>query len=168
MASTGRRLGLVLAVIAALVLVVTGVMLASDDAAAPDSGGRLAFALEDYGLDPSEAVLPVGEPLVLVFVNRSDFTHHLAFARVAEGGGEPAAAGDADLLLGLDAEVDPASAWIDPTPSVDHVTLDVAAGSTVTLEVTLPADRVGEWEVGCFVGARCTSPNQVAGTLRVE
>jgi hypothetical protein len=134
----------------------------------PGADGVLELVIEGFAIEPAEFTVLAAEPVTLVFVNRSQTTYHLAFGReVVQEAGQPARFAE-DLLAGVDARVEPPSAWIPPTPSVPTVTLDVRAGSTVRLGLTVPPDRVGVWHVGCFVGPGCDPQVSLAAQLTVE
>ena len=147
-----RIVALVAAV--AAVGVVLFVVVGPGDEARPGPDGVVTVAIEGTEFVPSRIVLPAGEQITLEFDNRNDFIHHLAIGRTLEQT-EAGAAFAEDLLAGVNADADPARAWLPPTEDFDHVTLVLPEESTVTYELTLPEDRVGTWEVGCFVGRGC-------------
>jgi hypothetical protein len=147
-----RMVALVAAVAAAAALVF--VLVGPDDEARPTADGTVAVAIEGTEFIPSRLVLPVDEPITLEFENRNDFIHHLAIGRTLQQT-EAGVAFAEDLLAGVDAEADPARAWLAPTEGFANVTLVLPERATVTYELTLPADRTGTWEVGCFVGRGC-------------
>lgn len=133
----------------------------------PGRDGVLEIVMEDYTLRPSEFVLPAGEPVTLVLTNTQGFAHNLEFGRsLVEQDGHPVGF-EQDLLAGVDAEVTPARAWI-PSAAGDQVTISVAGNSTVTAEFVLPTDRVGTWQVGCFMGPGCDPRVGLAGEVTVE
>ena len=147
-----RIVALVAAV--AAVGVVLFVVVGPGDEARPGPDGVVTVAIEGTEFVPSRIVLPAGEQITLEFDNRNDFIHHLAIGRTLEQT-EAGAAFAEDLLAGVNADADPARAWLPPTEDFDNVTLVLPEESTVTYEFTLPEDRVGTWEVGCFVGRGC-------------
>ncbi len=146
-----RIVALVAAVAAVAVLVV---VLTGPDEARPGPDGVVSIAIEGTDFIPSRIVLPAGEPITLEFENRNDFIHHLAIGRALEQT-EAGTQFVEDLLAGIDAEADPERAWLPPTEEFDNVTLVLPEETTVTYELTLPEDRAGTWEVGCFVGRGC-------------
>ncbi|MFO7779288.1 MAG: hypothetical protein R6V28_13140 [Nitriliruptoraceae bacterium] len=137
------------AAVAVLVFVLTG-----PDEARPGPDGVVSVAIEGTEFIPSRLVLPAGEPITLEFENRNDFIHHLAVGRSLQQT-EEGAEFSQDLLAGVSAEADPERAWLPPTEEFDNVTLVLPEETTVTYELTLPEDRAGTWEVGCFVGRGC-------------
>jgi hypothetical protein len=147
-----RMVALVAGVAAVAVLLI--VLVGPDDEARPGPEGTVTIAIEGTEFIPSRLVLPAGEPITLAFENRNDFIHHLAIGRTLQQT-EAGAEFSEDLLSGVDAEADPARAWLAPTEGFANVTLVLPERSTVTYELTLPEDRVGTWEVGCFVGRGC-------------
>lgn len=154
MTNLTRIVALVAAVVAvaALVFVVVG----PDDEARPGDDGVVSIAIEGTEFIPSRLVLPAGEPITIEFDNRNDFIHHLAIGRTLEQT-EVGAEFAEDLLAGVNAQADPPRAWLPPTEEFDNVTLVLPEETTVTYELTLPDDRAGTWEVGCFVGRGCDS-----------
>lgn len=153
----------ILVAIAAIFLVDTG-----DRLARPDQDGVLEIVLEDFEFEPSEFVLPAGEPVTLVFTNRQDFTHDLTFGRsLVQDDGRPAGF-EEDLLAGIDARVTPPQAWITPRPPNENVTIAVAPDSTVTAQLVLPEDRVGTWQAGCFIGPGCDPRVGLSAEVTVE
>ncbi|MCA1782169.1 MAG: hypothetical protein LC679_08355 [Intrasporangiaceae bacterium] len=134
----------------------------------PGRDGVLELVVEDYAMAPAEVTVPAGEEVTLVFVSESEFTQNLTVGRsVIEEDGRPVGFQE-DLLAGLDATVEPRTAWIDPTSIFDMVTLSVSPGQSVTVDVTFPEDRVGVWEIGCFLGNSCDYRVGPAGEITVE
>jgi uncharacterized cupredoxin-like copper-binding protein len=170
MATKTRSLPLAVIVATVILVAITAVFLVDtgDQVAQPDQDGVLEIVLEDFEFEPSEFVLPAGEPVTLVFTNRQDFTHDLTFGRsVVQVDGRPAGF-EEDLLAGLDARVTPPQAWITPRPPNENVTIAVAPNSTVTAEFVLPEDRVGTWQGGCFVGPGCDPRVGLSAEVTVE
>lgn len=134
----------------------------------PDGDGTIEVVVDRYRFEPSEIVIPSGEPVTLRFVNRNDFIYHLTFGReLVETDGTPSGF-EKDLFAGVTAQAEPPAAWEPPTEGFDAVTVDLYEESTSELVVTLPADRAGTWEAGCFVGRGCTAELQDALTVIVE
>jgi hypothetical protein len=168
--STKTRKVPIVVVATIVLLTITAVVLANvrDQAERPDRNGVLEIVLEDYTLQPSEFVLPAGEPLTLVFTNTQDFSHNIEFGRsLVEQNGRPAGF-DEDLLAGIDARVTPARAWIESGAANEGVTISVAPNSTVSVGLTLPTDRVGSWQAGCFYGPGCDPRVGLAAEVTVE
>jgi hypothetical protein len=139
-----------------------------DGLARPDADGTIEVVVDRYRFEPAEIAIPSGEPVTLRFVNRNDFIYHLTFGHEqVETDGIPSGF-EQDLFAGVSAEADPPAAWQPPTGEFDAVTVNLYEDSTSELLVTLPADRVGTWEAGCFVGRGCTAELQEALTVIVE
>lgn len=161
-----RTVGLVAALaIAGIILVVTG---GTDSAARPDDDGLLEVTLRDYGFEPDEVVLPSGEPLTLRLTNVDDASHHVSFGREVVEDGDRAVAFAEDLFAGLDPRVTPVSAESQPNEFHDGFAALVRGNETVTIEVTIPPERAGTWEIGCFTGRGCHYRTGLAGTVVVE
>lgn len=158
-------------VTAGLVLLVALVLVLGDDPTVegrPGPDGVLEVVMEDYRFTPAEFFVPAGEPVSIAFVNRDHVSHHVNFGRgVVEVDGR-AAAFEEDLFAGLDVQVHPTGAQVEPGPPYRGFTLLVAGGSTVTVDVTLPPDRVGSWQLGCFTGRGCHFEAGLAASLTVE
>ena len=155
--------GVIVALVAALLL---GPWL--DGPAGPDADGTIEVIVDGYRFEPAEIAIPSGEPVTLQFVNRNDFIYHLTFGReLVETDGVPSGF-EEDLFAGVTAQAEPPAAWEPPTEGFDAVTVNLYEDSTSELVVTLPADRVGVWEAGCFAGSGCAAKLQDALTVIVE
>ena len=160
----------IVAVVAVLAVgaVTLAVMLPQAGEDRPGRDGVLEIVVEDYALTPASFTVPAGERVKLVFVSENEFTQNLTIGRsLIEEGGRPVGFQE-DLLASLDARVAPTSARIAPTSTFDTVTLSVKPGASVTLDVTLPEESVGVWQVGCFLGNSCDYRVGPAGEMTVE
>lgn len=165
----GSRTRLVVGLVV-LVAVVVGAVLWARPAGDPgraDAEGRLEVVLEDYRFDVEDWTVPAGAPVTLVLVNRDEVSHPLTFGgALVEADGVPVGYEDG-LFDGLAPVVTPASATVAEGEGPGF-TVAVPGGSTVTIEVTFPAERVGGWNVGCFLGRGCHLGAGLAATLTVE
>jgi plastocyanin len=153
-----------LVVLAGLVLV-----LADLGGTSPSTTGtEVEVVMEDYRFADSEFTVPAGEPVTFTFVNRDEVTHHVSFGRVVAHEGQRVVGFQEELLAGLDPQVTPSSALVAPTEPYTSWAAAVPGGQTVTIEVTIPEDRRGEWEIGCFTGQGCHYQAGLAATLTVE
>lgn len=136
--------------------------------ASPGSDGTLEIVMQDYLFEPADIVLPAGTPIRLVFVNRDDTVHHVSFGReiLLDDGAEVGFA--EDLLAGTGARIEPSRARTGPSDQFPTLSVGVEPGETATLTVTLPEDRVGEWQMGCFTARGCQFRTGLAGTIEVE
>jgi hypothetical protein len=167
--STARRYAPLLAVtVVALIAVVVFLPRLGDGTASPDRGGRLEIVMEDYRFGPADIALPTEAPVQLVFVNRDDTVHHVSFGRevIVDEGDEIGFA--EDLLADTDARIDPSRASVGPSEQFPTLSVQVEPGETATLYVTLPAERAGEWQMGCFTARGCQFRTGLAGTVEVE
>lgn len=135
----------------------------------PDAEGRLDVELVIRDFEPNQLVLPAGEPLTLTFVNHSDVGHVVAFGRgtVATESGHPAAP-EADMLEGVSVEAEPFDALVAPTDEHPWTAFEIEQDETVTLRFTIPDDRVGEWELGCFTARGCYYEGGFRADVTVE
>jgi hypothetical protein len=158
----------IVAVVAAAILAFAYVAIGPRSVAGEvDADGRLEVTVEGYAFDIDTWRVPVEEPFTLVVVNLDEVSHPLSFGRelVHEGAGRLPTGFAEDLLEGLDPAVAPATALTRDDDGT--TTLQVPGGRTVTMQVTLPADRAGTWEAGCFLGGGCHRVAGLDATLEV-
>jgi hypothetical protein len=163
-----RTMGLILT---ALLLVAAVVLLSrgpAPDQVRPGPDGVLELTMEDYRFDTPEMVLPAGEPIMLRFINRDEVSHHISFGREIVEENNRAVGFQEDLLAGVDLRVTPPGAEIDLAPPYQGTTVQAHGGETVTLEMTLPEERRGTWELGCFTGRGCHYRAGLAAEVIVE
>lgn len=134
----------------------------------PDSDGVLEVVVEGFAFEPERLTLPAGQPVTLVIENRNGFIHHLTVGRSVVEEGGLAVGFEEDLFAGISAVADPPRSWLPPTATVGTVTLNLPARSVVTYRFTLPEDRVGTWQIGCFVGRGCDARVSPEAEVRVE
>lgn len=147
-------------VLAASVLVLAAVvttvlLLMNRDPGQPDRNGLLTIAMTEYAFEPSAWTVPAETPITLRFVNNDDVTHQISMGRDVTEADNRAVAFSTDLLEGLDLAVEPATALTIAEQPYAGTAIEVHGGRTVDVEVSFPADRVGEWHVGCFTGLGC-------------
>lgn len=167
---TAMRVGALLiafvALASAVVIVIRGLTAgSSQEVARPDSDGVVSVEMEGYRFRPAVLALPVDRPLAIRLTNHDDVVHEVSFGRTAEE--EDAQGFVEDLFAGLDADVTPRNAQVGPSSAYPNFTLFVRPGATVTVDVTLPRDRVGTWEVGCFTAAGCHYRAGLSATVEV-
>lgn len=163
-----RSVLLGLTVLLAAVAVILLVQDAPPDEVRPDQDGVLVLTMQDYRFETSEFVLPAGEPVTLRFVNRDDVSHHISFGRGIVEENQRAVGFEEDLLAGLDMRVDPPGAHVEPSPPYRGTTVLARGGETVSVEVIVPEERRGTWELGCFTGRGCHYRAGLAVEVTVE
>jgi plastocyanin len=132
------------------------------------TGTEIEVVMEDYRFADGEFTVPAGQPVTVTLVNRDEVTHHVSFGRVVAQEGQRVVGFEEELLAGLSPQVTPASAAVElPAPSTSWAAA-VHGGETVTIEVTIPEARRGEWQLGCFTGQGCHYQAGLAATLIVE
>lgn len=167
--STGNRLLLrwvvVLLLVGALAMAIsTGV--GSSTGTVRD--GQLEIELAGYRIDPPTLVLRAGEDVTLVLTNTSTYHHNVAIGREpVRLEGRTVGFGQ-DLLAVSASQAEPARALITPRDPGLPTTVSVAPGTTVRVDVRIPEELVGEWELGCFQGSGCEARIDEPATLRVE
>jgi plastocyanin len=153
---TAQRTGLL---VAAIIAVVAVVLLALPQgpppAGFPDADGNLEVELAIRSFEPAEVVLPTGRPLTITFVNNSDVDHTIAFGRGTVEDGQHPFAPELDMLRDLDVRATPPLALIRPTASQPFTGIRIPLDESVTVSFTLPDDRAGAWELGCFTSRGC-------------
>jgi hypothetical protein len=167
--STVRRSAPLLAVaLVALLALAVALPRLVDGRAGPGGDGRLEIVMEDYRFEPADIGLPTETPLELVFTNRDDTVHPVSFGRdvVLDAGDEVGFA--EDLLAGTNARIEPSRARVGPSEQFPTLSVGVEPGQTAMLYVTLPADRAGEWQMGCFTARGCQFRTGLAGTIEVD
>lgn len=150
----------------ALIVGITAVALGRTGTAPgqPDRDGVVTIELIEHRFVPDQLELPTGEALTLVLHNRGDAAHHVSLGREVVATEGPDAGFGEDLLAGVTLRVDPSRARLTGTPVT---TIDVQPGETVTVTFTLPPERAGTWELGCFTGRGCHHRAGMHGTIEV-
>jgi plastocyanin len=135
---------------------------------ATSSGTDVTLVMEDYAFEPSAVTVPAGVPVRFTFDNRDEVSHAVSFGRTVVQEGERVVAFEEDLFDGLTVSVTPATAQVEPEPPYDGFTALVQGGHEVTIEVTIPEARQGEWQIGCFTGLGCHYQAGLAAGLTVD
>lgn len=165
---TMQRTGLLVAALVGVAILLVVLIPEPTRAGHPDAEGRLEIELAIRDFEPNQLVLPAGEPLTLTFVNHSDVGHTFAFGRgTVEQSGHPAAP-EEDMLEGVAVEADPFAALVAPTEEHPWTAFDVGMDETVTLQFTIPEDRTGDWELGCFTARGCYYEGGFRADVTVE
>jgi hypothetical protein len=169
--TTTSRTPIVTGVLALALVLVLGIVVLRDGG---DAGigrpvdGVVEVTMRDYHFEPPGYAVPADQPVVLRLINEDTVSHAVSFGRaVTEAEDRPVAFAD-DLFAGLDPRVTPTNAQVSPGPPYEGFTVLVHGGQTVDVATTLPEDRSGEWQVGCFTGRGCHFNEGLAGTLTVE
>jgi len=130
--------------------------------------GELAIELTGYHIEPITLVLPAGEDVTLVLTNTGGFTHNVAVGRDPVRDDDAVVGFGEDLLAVSALRATPSNALITPVDPAVPTTISVAPESTVEVEVRVPEELVGEWQLGCFQGSGCEARIDQPATLRVE
>lgn len=167
--TTGNRLLLRWVVI---VLLVGALAMAIATGAGSSTGtvedGELAIELTGYHIEPPTLVLPAGEDVTLVLTNTGSFSHNVAIGRDPVLDGGSVVGFEEDLLASSASVARPDNALITPVDPALPTTISVAPESTVEVEVRVPDELTGEWQLGCFQGSGCEARIDQPATLRVE
>jgi plastocyanin len=153
-------------------VVVVGLVLVFADllggTGASTSSSDVTMVMDGYDFDPTEVTVPAGVPVRFTFDNRDEVSHAVSFGRTVTMEDDRAVGFEEDLFADLPVQVTPASAEVDPQPPYQGFTAMVQGGQQVTIEVTIPEARRGEWQIGCFTGLGCHYQAGLAATLIVE
>jgi hypothetical protein len=155
--------------LALTVLVIGAVLILTrpgEDPTVASETGQIEIVMEDYGFVPEDVTLPVEQPLELTFVNRDETPHHVSFGRAPVTEGVDACFGE-DLFDGLSPVVLPGRALVVGDDGVGTFEFLVEPQETVAVRVELPADREGDWEMGCFTARGAHYRAGLTGTVHV-
>lgn len=128
-------------------------------ACAPGGGGPLSITLsmEEYRFDPAQIQVKAGQEVRLTLVNKGKEPHELMIGRnVVTHEGRPAGFAQ-DFFEGIPVKAERGGKPIDVKELMEEeeeahgfmVALEPGE-EPVTLIFTVPRDKVGEWEMGCF------------------
>ena len=124
----------------------------------------IEVTMADFSYSPAILRIPAGRPVTLVFANTGVVEHEFMAGRIVVNGDF-----EADLFANVDVEMgsadtadhdDAGTAPHDhPDPAAhmhagqdDHGTMIVVEpGARGSMTFELPADRLGEWEIACFI-----------------
>jgi hypothetical protein len=167
--TTGNRLLLRWVVIVLLIgALVMAIVTSVGSSTGTVEDGELAIELTGYHIDPETLILPAGEDVTLVLTNTGTFTHNVAIGRDPVLDGESVVGFEEDLLARSASAARPGNALITPVDPSLPTTVSVAPESTVEVEVRVPEELVGDWQLGCFQGSGCEARIDQPATLRVE
>ena len=153
-------------VLVALTAIVVGGQ--ADDPGRPDADGLVEVTMDRYRFEPDELFLPAESPVTLSFTNLGNNVHTVALGRqVIEVDGEQFGFHE-DLIADLSPTLSPQRTRVGPIGPGEPFRFAVDPGETVQLSVTIPAERVGEWEIGCFNACGAHYRAGLAGTVHVE
>lgn len=133
----------------AALLVAGGVVLAGCGTAQPDTD--VEMTMKEFGFDPEEVVLPAGEEVTLTLANDGDVRHEFMAGREVMTDGDTPNGYMEDFFHDVDVTVEPDDAVVEDDHD-DHAgfMLLLEPGDRVEVTFTVPEDKVGEWEIGCF------------------
>lgn len=156
-----------IAVVTLLIVAAVALLTRDMPAGEIDRDGRLEIVMHDYAFEIDEWTVPAGQSVTLVLVNRDEVSHPLTFGgELIVEDGRPVDYTN-ELFDGLSPRVVPASAVVASDEQHEGFTVQVPGGTTVTIEVAFPTDRVGTWGVGCFLGRGCHFNAGLTGSLHV-
>lgn len=103
--------------------------------------------MTDYRFEPHSLSLHSGRSQRIVLVNRGTQPHELMIGRGAHSGGGHHGFME-NFFEGLQISVESGGVTLEAR-DLTHVVLQ--PGASVTLTLTVPPNRKGQWELGCFV-----------------
>lgn len=132
------------------------------------AGGEIRITMTEYKFQPDTIRVKAGQEVRLVLVNAGKKNHELMIGRnVMEMEGKPAGYHE-DFFAGLHPQV--SGEKLVQEEEEEHAGFMVALepGGTATVVFTVPADRAGEWEIGCFEEDGVHYQEGMKGKLIVE
>lgn len=120
--------------------------------ARPAGPAEIRITMSEFKFEPDTIRVKAGQEVRLVLVNVGQRDHELMIGRnVMEMGGNPAGY-HKDFFAGLSPQVSGEKIKKEEEEAEAHAGFMVALepGGRATVVFTVPADRVGEWEMGCF------------------
>ncbi len=101
---------------------------------------------------PTFEPLPAGSPVLVTLRNDGHIVHEWRVGRTLHPGGGY----EDDLLAMMEPEVMSGTGYrvLEPEEGAGEpggVSIEVAPGAAVTLRLTVPANAIGTWEMGCFI-----------------
>jgi uncharacterized cupredoxin-like copper-binding protein len=108
----------------------------------------IAITMTEFAFDPDPLLFPAGREITLTLVNDGDVPHEFMAGRepMPDNGGYLQ-----DLFDGVHPTVTPPdAAEADPHDAHAGFMVLVQPGEDVEVVFTLPGNRAGEWEIGCF------------------
>jgi uncharacterized cupredoxin-like copper-binding protein len=118
---------------------------AEDDQAGPQ---EIGMTMTEFAFEPSAVTLTTGDDVVVVLTNDGAVPHEFMAGRqpMPDDGGYME-----DFFAGVSPTVTPSEALtMDAHDAHAGFMVQVEPGQTVQVGFTVPDDRQGEWEIGCF------------------
>lgn len=118
--------------------------------AQPAGPVEIRITMNEYKFEPDTIRVKAGQEVRLVLVNAGRRDHELMIGRNVRSGNP--AGYHTDFFAGLSPQVSGEKIKKEEEEAEAHAGFMVALepGGRATLVFTVPADRVGEWEMGCF------------------
>ncbi|MFA9431082.1 hypothetical protein [Egicoccus sp. AB-alg2] len=136
--------------------------------ATPAADGTVRMVMEERAFAPTDVTIVAGRPVTFEFVNRDVGSHMVSFGRAVVEEDQRAVGFGEDLLAGLDVDVRPSVDRMDVQPPYRGTTIMVQGGETVSVTFTVPPERRGDWQIGCFTSRGCDYRTGMAAALHVE
>lgn len=145
-------IGAILVVVLALVLVGIGLTRGLGVAATPlfPSSGGTRLAMGEFYFKPGTVTLQAGQQVTIELVNEGAIEHEFMVGRDVHREDNRPEGYKHDFFAGVDIHYTIEGGELERKPG--HGTeIELKPGGRAVLTFTVPADRVGEWEIGCFV-----------------
>jgi uncharacterized cupredoxin-like copper-binding protein len=132
------------------VLAAAALLLGACTAGTPEENGpdRVEITMSEFAFDPDAVTVPTGREVTVALTNDGDVRHEFMAGRdpMPDDGGYLQ-----DLFAGVDPTVDPPDAIVmDAHDAHAGFMVQVEPGESVEVTFSLPTDRAGDWEIGCF------------------
>jgi uncharacterized cupredoxin-like copper-binding protein len=117
---------------------------------ATSPGGTVRITMGEFYFRPDTVTLKAGQEVTIELVNQGSVEHEFMVGRDVHREDSRPEGYMHDFFQGLNVRYTLDKAEFEQKP--EHGTgVEVEPGGRATLTFTVPSDRVGEWEMGCFV-----------------
>jgi plastocyanin len=139
------------------VALILGLLLAACAPAGPAGPQRITLKMEEYRFDPATITVKAGQEVRLTLVNQGKETHELMIGRELKTENGRPAGFHQNFFEGITVKAERGGKAIDVRELMEEeeeehgfmVVLEPGS-EPVTLIFTVPADKAGEWQMGCF------------------
>lgn len=121
--------------------------------------GELTLVMDEFSFVPDTITVSAGQEITLTIVNDGMVEHELMIGHPFGGGPE----WESDLFARMAPEVMSGDGYVlegmegmeeeegEEMHGHEAAAIELESGAEVTLHLAIPADAVGEWELGCFL-----------------
>lgn len=135
-----------------ILVLLTGFAMTLSACAAPaaPAGGAITVELGDFYFKPVRLELPAGQTVTLQLINKGKVEHEFMIGREVEYHEGKPEGFEHDFFAEVKVTYTVEKGKVEQEE--EHgFEVELEPGGKATLTFTVPADRKGEWEIGCFV-----------------